>query len=103
MTSRLTYDERWHRYALDGRRVPNVTTTIGKASEKPGLAYAAAREAALWALHHFGEVDAMQPTGGGGANPSPRRARGACCQRRIRKRREFFADHRNSQRVCAGK
>jgi len=55
----LTYDERWHRYALDGRRVPNVTTTIGKASEKPGLAYAAAREAALWALHHFGEVDAM--------------------------------------------
>lgn len=59
MSSRLTYDERAHRYALDGRRVPNVTTTIGRASEKPGLAYAAAREAALWAVQHLGDVDAM--------------------------------------------
>jgi hypothetical protein len=55
----LVYTDQWHQYTLDGRVIPGVTKVIGKATEKPGLAYAAAREAALWAAHHLGALDAM--------------------------------------------
>jgi hypothetical protein len=43
---------RFHRYSLDGERVPNVTTIINKATGKEGLIRWAAREAAIWAQIH---------------------------------------------------
>jgi hypothetical protein len=50
---------RWHEYSLDGERVPSVTTIIGKATGKPGLLKWAAKEAALWAATHHGELTVM--------------------------------------------
>jgi hypothetical protein len=46
--SRLTYRDQWHQYALDGKKVPSVTAITG-VLDKPALANAAAKEAALWA------------------------------------------------------
>ena len=59
MTSRLAYQERWHRYSLDGHWVPSVTGVTGSALHKPALTYAAAREAAAWASTHAGEIEQM--------------------------------------------
>jgi hypothetical protein len=59
MASRLTFSGRGHTYALDGTRVPGVTTVISLATSKPGLVWAAAREAGLWCLDHLDQVDAM--------------------------------------------
>src|SRR5262249_48622693 len=39
-----------------GDRIPGVTSTTGKAMEKPGLVWAAARETALWAVQHMGAL-----------------------------------------------
>jgi hypothetical protein len=49
MTSRLTFSERGHTYALDGKRLPGVTTIIRNATDKPALVNAAAKEAGIWA------------------------------------------------------
>lgn len=49
MASRLVFSARAHTYALDGKRVPGVTTVINRATDKPALVNAAARETALWA------------------------------------------------------
>lgn len=49
MTSRLVFSPGRHTYSLDGKRVPGVTTVIGKATAKNALAPAAAKETALWA------------------------------------------------------
>lgn len=58
MTSRLTYQERAHRYSVNGERVPSVTGITG-VLDKPGLPWAAARETALWALHNRELVDQL--------------------------------------------
>jgi hypothetical protein len=39
-----------HTYAIDGRRVPGVTTILGAAIDKPGLRYWYAHQAVLWAM-----------------------------------------------------
>src|SRR5262245_30076300 len=58
MASRLRYEDRWHRYALDGKYVPSVTGITGVLN-KPGLPPAAAKETALWALHNRDQIDAL--------------------------------------------
>jgi hypothetical protein len=59
MTSRLVASTgRFHTYSLDGKRVPGVTTITG-AMDKGGLANAAAKEVALWAAIHAGELDTL--------------------------------------------
>jgi hypothetical protein len=56
MSSRVGYQERYHRYSLDGEWVPSVTTVTSKALDKPGLAGAAAKETAAWAAIHVDEL-----------------------------------------------
>lgn len=59
MTSRLTFSDArgYHEYQLDGRKVPSVTSIIGKALAKPALINAAAKETALWAAVNTGLLD----------------------------------------------
>lgn len=59
MTSRLTTSRAGHSYALDGDRIPSVTTIIGNATPKPALIYWAAREAANWAATHVDLLPAI--------------------------------------------
>lgn len=47
---------KFHRYSLDGRRVPGVTSITGKVGSKDGLINAAAKETALWAAIHASEL-----------------------------------------------
>lgn len=56
MSSQLEGPDERHRYFLNGERVPGVTSTTGKAMDKPGLVWAAARETALWCAHHAGAL-----------------------------------------------
>ena len=50
----LTFDEARHRYTLDGRSVPGVTTIIGRGLPKPGLPYWAANTVAQYAQENPG-------------------------------------------------
>lgn len=50
---------RWHRYSLDGVRVPSVTGIIGKAVAKPALVNWAAKSTAQWAAAHAAEIDQL--------------------------------------------
>jgi hypothetical protein len=56
--SRLVFTDRWHQYALDGKRVPSVTT-VCRVMDKPGLDTWRVKQAAQWAATHAGEVDLM--------------------------------------------
>lgn len=56
MTTTLTFDEKRHRYTLDGRPVPGVTTIIGKALPKPALPYWAAKVVAETAVNTSGTL-----------------------------------------------
>jgi hypothetical protein len=60
VTSRLVFTPSRHTYALDGKRVPGVTTIIRKATAKDALPPAAAKETALWAAAN---VDALTSLG----------------------------------------
>jgi len=60
MTTRLTFSAKAHTYALDGKRIPGVTTVIRNATDKPALVGAAARETAQWAV---GNVEAVAALG----------------------------------------
>lgn len=59
--SRLTVRKRGtgHSYALDGVRIPGVTTIIGNASEKPGMVVSAAKLTAEWAATHADLIDPL--------------------------------------------
>lgn len=59
--SRLSYTDRWHQYALDRKRVPSVSKIVGAAVAKPGMVYAAAKEAALWARINREGYDVIGP------------------------------------------
>lgn len=59
MSSRLTVSRKGHSYALDGKRVPSVTTIIGNASDKPGMVVSAAKITAEWAATHADLRDAL--------------------------------------------
>jgi hypothetical protein len=61
MSSRLVFSEGRHTYALDGERVPGVTTVINRATDKPQLVYASAREAATWAAHNMDALAILGP------------------------------------------
>jgi hypothetical protein len=61
MGSRLVFTPSRHTYALDGTRVPGVTTVINRATDKPALVYAAAKETARWAVDHTGLIDVIGP------------------------------------------
>lgn len=61
MGSRLEFKPGNHTYWLDGLHVPGVTTTINRAHEKPGLVYAAAREAGRWAVANLATLDESRP------------------------------------------
>ena len=50
----LTFDEALHQYTLDGKKIPGVTTIIGKGLPKPGLPYWAANTVAQYAVDHPG-------------------------------------------------
>lgn len=54
----LEFREKSHRYRLDGRPVPGVTTLIGKGLPKPGLPYWAARVVAEYVEANFDQVRA---------------------------------------------
>ena len=47
----LTFNEASHRYELDGKRIPSVTTVLGVIN-KPGLPYWAAKLVAEEAINH---------------------------------------------------
>ena len=57
--SRLTVSRSGHSYAIDGNRVPSVTTIIGNASDKPGMVVSAAKLTAEWAATHHDLLDAL--------------------------------------------
>lgn len=59
MGSRLVVDMSGHQYSLDGKRVPSVTTIIGKATSNRGLINWAAKSAAEWAGAHVSEFDQL--------------------------------------------
>lgn len=61
MASRLVFSPGRHTYSLDGRKVPGVTTIISKATDKPQLVYASAREAATWAATNMDALDILGP------------------------------------------
>lgn len=57
MTSRLRGPMgRWHSYTLDGKPALSVTGVLNKAVAKGALAPAAAKETAIWAATHAGEL-----------------------------------------------
>lgn len=49
MSSRIVFNESRHRYSLDGKYVPGVTTVLNKAIGKPALINWSAKLAAQWA------------------------------------------------------
>lgn len=50
---------RFHRYSLDGQRVPTVTGITRKAVAKPGLLPWAAKSAAQWSAAHVAELASL--------------------------------------------
>src|SRR3954464_7225057 len=61
MATRLVYTDRFHQYALDGKRVPSVTTVTGKATAKKALAPAAAKYTAQWCAENVAYLDESAP------------------------------------------
>jgi hypothetical protein len=61
MASRLVFSAGRHTYSLDGTKVPGVTTVIGRATDKPALVYASAREAATWAATNMEALEILGP------------------------------------------
>lgn len=55
----LTFNEKSHRYRLDGKPVSGVTTLIGGGVPKPGLIWWSAEQAGLWAIEHYAEIPVM--------------------------------------------
>ena len=62
MSSRLVFSARSHLYSLDGGKVPGVTGIISRATDKPALVYAAAREAAWWCADNVALLDSGMAT-----------------------------------------
>jgi hypothetical protein len=77
MTSRVVFTGgRFHRYTLEGQRVPSVSTVINKAVAKPALVGWAARLTADWAATHHGELAVMgEAEWRDAARAAPNRAR----------------------------
>jgi hypothetical protein len=61
----LTFSERGHRYRLDGRSVPSVTTLIGDGLPKKALQYWSARTVAEWVADNPERVEQLRAMGRG--------------------------------------
>jgi hypothetical protein len=60
----LKFNPRNHSYHLDGKRVPGVTTLIGKGLPKPALMYWSAKTVAEWVADHPDLADRLAAAGG---------------------------------------
>lgn len=63
MTSSLRFNEASHRYWLDGKPIPGVTTLIKGGLPAPSLTYWAARTVAEYVADHDAEVEALRGMG----------------------------------------
>lgn len=61
----LEFYEKSHRYKLDGRWVPGVTTLVRKGLPNDALKYWSARRVAEWVYDHPAEVQALRTMGRG--------------------------------------
>jgi len=59
----LKFNERVHRYWLDGRPVPGVTTLLGKGLPKPALPYWSAKSVAEYVVDNPDDIDALRRIG----------------------------------------
>lgn len=59
----IKFSEKAHRYWLDGRPIPGVTTLIKGGIPAPALTYWAARTVAEWVADHDAEVDQLRSMG----------------------------------------
>lgn len=59
----LKFSEKAHRYTLDGRPVPGVTTLLGKGLPKPAIPYWAAKSVAEYVMDNPEGVDALRLMG----------------------------------------
>ena len=59
----LKYSDKAHRYWLDGKPVPGVTTILGKGVPKPALPYWAAKCVAEYVADNPGSVEALRAAG----------------------------------------
>lgn len=65
MTLKRVETKRGHRYTLDGKSVPGVTTLLGKGLPKPALTYWAAKMVAEWVADRPAEVEQLRGMGRG--------------------------------------
>lgn len=96
MSSRITFQPKSHRYALDGTRVPSVTTIIGNSTPKIGLRYWYAREAAHWAANN---IDLLQTTD---VDAWIKQAAGAADSNRDRKAERGKSVHQHAHDLLEG-
>lgn len=61
----LKFAERAHRYTLDGRPVPGVTTLLSKGLPKPAIPYWAAKSVAEYVADHADAVETLRGIGRG--------------------------------------
>lgn len=61
----LKFNAKTHRYFLDGRPIPGVTTLLGKGLPKPALPYWAAKSVAEYVADNPDGVEAFRSTGRG--------------------------------------
>ena len=61
----LKFSEKAHRYTLDGKPIPSVTTLLGKGLPKPALPYWAAKSVAEYVVTHEADVEALRRMGDG--------------------------------------
>jgi hypothetical protein len=61
----LRFNEKTHTYTLDGKRVPGVTSILGKALPKPALTYWSAKCVAEWVADNPDGVENLRSMGRG--------------------------------------
>jgi len=67
VTTTLKFSEKAHRYWLDGKPIPGVTTLIGKGLPKPALTYWSAKCVAEFVVDKPEQVEALRAMGRGPA------------------------------------
>lgn len=65
MSTTLKFSEKAHRYWLDGKPIPGVTTLLGKGLPKPALPYWAAKSVAEYVTDEPDSVEALRQMGRG--------------------------------------
>jgi hypothetical protein len=67
VTTTLKFNERAHKYWLDGKPIPGVTTLLGKGLPKPAIPYWAAKTVAEYVVDNPEAVDQLRKMGRGPA------------------------------------